>query len=277
MDSEERIHPLLSAGGTVSFRLSCTEPNAQAVRRDLKIFTAQPGYTLVEFDYSQAELKLGAAYAREKVLADIFFNKEDVHLSTAKLMFGEEEAKEKRRMAKTANFGAFYGGGAPALDNALNCGLEMATHIVNLHRQTFPGVRTASKKAEERWKKRGYVIAAHGKRIYASPMDLQNRIYKAYNALIQSSVAETIRIATIKTAKQMPEVNIVLQVHDSLYVEVPSDDKLQDRILEISEIMRTSGPSNVLNSTDPPIDMVVDHKVVGEGPPLVVTDKTVLL
>lgn len=268
MDGEERIHPLLSVGGTVSFRLSCTEPNAQAVRRDLGIFTSRPGYTLVELDYSQAELRAGAAYARENVLAEMFHNQEDVHLSTAKLMFGEEDAKNKRRLAKTANFGAFYGGGAPALDSALGCGMDMAQHIVDLHRKTFPGVRSASKTAEKRWRERGYVVASHGKRIYASPRDLENRIYKAYNALIQSSIAEIIRVATLEISRTMPDVLIVLQVHDSLYVEIPSGDSLEDRVQQIKDIMRESGPTQVLNGVTPPIEMVVDSKIIDEGQPL---------
>lgn len=277
MDTEERIHPLLSAGGTVSFRLSCTEPNAQAVRRDLKIFTCTPGYVLVEFDYSQAELRAGAAYARENTLAEVFHKKEDVHLSTSRMMFGEEHAKAKRSLAKTANFSAFYGGGAPALDRALGCGMDVAQHVVNLHRETFPGIRTASKRATQRWEQRGYVVAAHGKRIYASPTELKERIYKAYNALIQSSIAEIIRVATMDIAKSLPQVNIVLQVHDSLYIELPNDDKLHDLIWTITDIMQRSGPQQVLQGTTPPIDMVVDHNIVGEGAPFLEHKETVLV
>ncbi|WP_461366008.1 DNA polymerase, partial [Candidatus Darwinibacter acetoxidans] len=83
----DRMHPNFRLTGTVTGRLSCSEPNLQQVPRDPKIrslITAPPGWTFVEADYSQIELRVAAMLSGDPMMIDIF-NREDgdIHTTTA--------------------------------------------------------------------------------------------------------------------------------------------------------------------------------------------------
>lgn len=262
-DDEGRVHSLLSVGGTQSFRLSSTHPNAQAVKGGLDLWCPADGYDHVEADFSQAELRLGAAFSRENSMAALFRDGKDLHLETAKLMYGEEKSKALRPQAKTANFCAFYGGGARALSESLGISQEKAQAIVDLHRKTFPSVRSSSLKAERLWKERGYLKLAHGKLLFPSEYDLRSA-YKAFNQLVQASVSEIVKKAMLRLDAELPQVRQVLQVHDSLHLEVPSD-QTDSLIPIIKQIMEGSAPEETMALTDPPICMPVDIKIKRGG------------
>lgn len=113
----DRMHPNFRLTGTVTGRLSCSEPNLQQVPRDPKIrslITAPPGWTFVEADYSQIELRVAAMLSGDPMMIDIF-NREDgdIHTTTAIAVSGKREVtKEERKKAKAINFGFLYGMGA---------------------------------------------------------------------------------------------------------------------------------------------------------------------
>lgn len=80
------LHPSFKLHGTVTGRLSCEHPNLQQVPRDPRIrtlITAEPGWTLLECDLSQIELRIAAELANERNLLDAFINDKDPHWLTA--------------------------------------------------------------------------------------------------------------------------------------------------------------------------------------------------
>jgi len=80
------LHPSFKIHGTVTGRLSCEHPNLQQVPRDPRIrslITAPPGWTLVECDLSQIELRIAAELANERNMLDAFARGIDVHWLTA--------------------------------------------------------------------------------------------------------------------------------------------------------------------------------------------------
>lgn len=260
MDDSHRIHPLWGAGGTVSYRLNCTQPNAQAVPKSVKLWGVAQGTVRIDGDLSQAELRLGAGFAGENKMALIFERGEDFHSATAEYMSAQAHKTILRRSAKSANFGGFYGGGWPALVKALGCDVSTAKEIVRIWRSTYDKVSSASKQAENRWKTVGYVVLAHGKRLWASPEDLETRIYKAFNQVVQGSVSEIIKRAMLDIDRELPEAKIVAQVHDDIKTEVPVE--LEESYLQrIREIMESSTPERILTRTSPRIYMKVDLEV----------------
>lgn len=81
-----RIHPSFKLHGTVTGRLSCAHPNLQQVPRDPAIrslLTAPEGWTLVEVDLSQIELRIAAEVAGERAMLQAFKDNIDVHWLTA--------------------------------------------------------------------------------------------------------------------------------------------------------------------------------------------------
>jgi hypothetical protein len=70
------VHPTFNIHGTSTGRLSASDPNIQNIPRDKKlrkIFVPRaPGRTMVQVDYSQAELRVMAALSGDKHLISLF-------------------------------------------------------------------------------------------------------------------------------------------------------------------------------------------------------------
>jgi uracil-DNA glycosylase family 4 len=130
-DENHRIHTNFKLTGTVTGRLSSGKSdedkisvargkrkgiNLQQVPRDPLIrglFGAPPGWTFVEADYSQIELRLAAFLAREMHMLHLYSIGADIHLTTAARVTGLPESqvpKEvRKRVGKPVNFGFLYG------------------------------------------------------------------------------------------------------------------------------------------------------------------------
>jgi DNA polymerase-1 len=115
MDQNYRMHPTFKVHGTVTGRLSCTEPNLQQVPRDPKLrslISAPEGWTLVEADYSQAELRVAAMMANDTTMKLAYQTGQDIHAKTASSVMGipmDQVDKANRKKAKAVNFGFLYG------------------------------------------------------------------------------------------------------------------------------------------------------------------------
>ncbi len=83
-----RIHPSFNTTGTVTGRMSCSNPNLQQIpSKDgsaiRNAFIADEGRVLVSIDYSQQELRVLTHVSKCPVLSDIYANGKDVHSTTA--------------------------------------------------------------------------------------------------------------------------------------------------------------------------------------------------
>ncbi len=100
--------------GADTGRMSCIKPNNQQIPRDdtfRRCVEAPDGWTLVDADFSQMELRLAACLANDETMIEAFKNNKDLHTVTAEAIGCE------RQIAKSANFGLLYGSGAKGLRN----------------------------------------------------------------------------------------------------------------------------------------------------------------
>jgi len=133
-DDNHRIHTTFKLAGTVTGRLSSGKADAdkisgtrgkmrgvnlQQVPRDKFIkgmFGAPPGWTFVESDYSQVELRVAAFLANEENMKHIYSIGGDIHTSTAMTVTGlpksEITGEIRKKVGKPVNFGFLYGMGA---------------------------------------------------------------------------------------------------------------------------------------------------------------------
>lgn len=98
------LHPSFKLHGTVTGRLSCEHPNLQQVPRDERIrslITAPDGWTLVECDLSQIELRVAAELAQERHMLAAFRSGQDIHWMTC-LRELERGGGKKEMVLKTA-------------------------------------------------------------------------------------------------------------------------------------------------------------------------------
>lgn len=135
LDGNDRIHGPFLSFGTISGRPSCPKPNLLNIPKNPEIrslFIAQPGFKLVDFDYSQAEMVLLAYLAQDpQFMADVMDT--DFHSATQKSLMKSDKADDIiRRVAKSINFLKSYGGGAEKLSKTLKSLEEKRFKELNL-------------------------------------------------------------------------------------------------------------------------------------------------
>lgn len=127
-----RIHPSFKLHGTVTGRLSCEHPNLQQVPRDpliRSLITAPPGWTLVEADLSQIELRIAAELAGETKMLQAFAEGKDPHWMTC-LSELARAGGEKELILKTAKrINKSVKSYSDAIDVLLEAGADIASDI----------------------------------------------------------------------------------------------------------------------------------------------------
>ena len=235
-DKKSRIHTSFVQTGTATGRLSSKNPNLQNIPTRTKLgtkireaFVAGEGKKLIGIDYSQIELRLLAHFSKDKVLTDAFSNDKDIHLQTAIALFGEDEAKEKRNIAKTVNFGLLYGMGQKKLSQTLGITTKEAKEIIEKYFESFPTVKTYFRLIVDNSKEDGYVETLLGRRRYfdyenATPMFKAAYERESVNSLFQGSASDLIKLSMNKIFKLIEdeklEAKMLLQIHDELIFEV---------------------------------------------------------
>lgn len=198
--------------GADTGRMSCRVPNLQQVPRDKGFRAAAEapeGWSFVVCDFGQMELRLAAAVSKDQRMIKAFQDGEDLHTITAAAIYGEPvedvaEMKQRRQVAKSANFGLLFGSGAKGLRNyagamGITMDIEEAEQIRNTFRETYQGItRWQMRNAQEandtqgdRWAQ--VRIPVSGMRRYL-PGDL-NRLTTRCNTPVQGAGAAVLKVA----------------------------------------------------------------------------------
>jgi DNA polymerase I-like protein with 3'-5' exonuclease and polymerase domains len=167
LDDNDRIHAPFLTVGTISGRPSCPKPNLLNIPKNPEIrnlFIAPPGWSLIDIDYSQAELVLLAYLARDPAFIEAV-NSTDLHTATAKgLMKSDTIDDEIRRKAKTINFLKAYGGGATLLAQRLKISEEEAKDWLHQWDVTYPYVPAYNLEQQRKWKTDGVITGLYGRK-----------------------------------------------------------------------------------------------------------------
>ena len=257
-----RIHAEINqlrsdSGGTVSGRLSMSNPNLQQLPARNKefgpairgLFLPEEGYKWGSFDYSQQEPRLvvhyassiGEGYEGSQELVEAYTNADaDFHQTVADLVGID------RKQAKTIGLGLMYGMGKNKLANMLGLQFDEASALIGKFNRRAPFVKLLSdrcmKKANEEgvirtklgrkcrfdmWEPKDFGIHTPEKFENASAKYGRNNIkraftYKALNRLIQGSAADQTKQAIVTCYKLgfLP----LLQIHDELCFNVNDED-----------------------------------------------------
>src|SRR5690606_23056210 len=129
-------------------------------------------------------------------LMHAFVEKEDIHTSTAKRLFGvegEDLTAEHRRMAKTVNFGILYGISAFGLAQRLGISNADAKDLIDLYFEKYPNINMYMADTIAFAKENGFVETLMGRRRYIPDINNKNRNVRqfaertAINAPIQGT------------------------------------------------------------------------------------------
>ena len=253
----QRIHTSYQQAITSTGRLSSTEPNLQNIpiktaegRRIREAFVPEKGNTLISADYSQIELRIMAHLSEDKNLTNAFNNNIDVHSSTAAEVFGvaiEEVNKDQRRSAKAINFGLMYGMSAFGLTRQLGITRAEAQEYLDTYFARYTGVKDYMDNIKAKAKEDMFVETIMGRRLYLNEINAANGLRRqaaeraAINAPLQGSAADIIKKAMLDIDKlilnEMPEVKMIMQVHDELVFECPKEnaDLVMEKMKETME------------------------------------------
>jgi DNA polymerase I-like protein with 3'-5' exonuclease and polymerase domains len=283
-----RIHAEINqlrsdTGGTVSGRLSYSNPNLQQIPARNKeygklirgLFLPEEGCKWGSFDYSQQEPRLVVHYAAttDKKLgglagADVLIkayreDDADFHQVVADM------ANIPRTQAKTINLGIFYGMGQAKLAKQLGITVEEAKAILAEYNSKVPFVKQLANRVQKQASETGAVKTIGGRKCrfnlyepksYGLFLALTEKeyimehgslssarramTYKALNRLIQGSAADQVKIAMVNCYKAGHIP--MLQIHDELCfnIESESDEK------NIINVMENSVELEVPNKVD---------------------------
>lgn len=250
-----RIHPDLMPLGTETGRFSCRSPNLQNCgRKDndpagvRRMMVAPEGFVIMELDYSQIELRVGAFYCRDERMLETYRSGGDIHAQTTAVIYhiplaqaadkGAPDYKEHRTIAKNCNFGVFYGLFPKGLQKTLkykaglDASLEDCSRIIENLKHGYPGLTRWQAEVKQTAALRRYTETWYGRRRYLPGMaseDWGKRSFAercAMNTPIQGTAAEIVKLAMTRLVALLPQypwLQPILTVHDSLVFYLPAE------------------------------------------------------
>ena len=244
-DEESRIHTDFKQALTATGRLSSADPNLQNIpirtkmgREMRRYFTASEGYTLVDADYSQIELRLLAHISGDYNMTEAFKANEDIHRKTAAAVFGipeESVNEEMRKRAKAVNFGIVYGISGFSLAKDIGTTPSIASQYIKNYLHNYPMIDLYLENVVKDASDLGYTVTPMGRRRYIPELTSQNGNLRAFgkrvamNAPIQGAAADIMKVAMINVHRAIKEkqldARLVMQVHDELVLEVSEKDR----------------------------------------------------
>ncbi|MDZ7729520.1 MAG: DNA polymerase I [Dehalococcoidia bacterium] len=256
-EEDGRVHTDFQQTVAATGRLSSTNPNLQniPVRSEIganirRAFVASyfDDPLFVAADYSQIELRVLAHVTEDKGLIDAFLADEDIHRATAATVYNvkpEDVTRQMRDLAKVVNFGIVYGMSEFGLSSRTELSREEAADFINTYYTKYPKIRDWQQATLDSTRQHGYAATIFGRRRYLPAIHSSNFQVRsaaereAVNMPIQGTAADIIKLAMIDVDEALRERELqsrmLLQVHDELIFECPSDesDSIRDLSLEI--------------------------------------------
>ena len=264
------------SGGTVTGRLSMSNPNLQQVPARNKnigplirsLFLPEENHTWCSADFSQQEPRILTHYSHlskydgASNIAEAYLEGDaDFHQEVANLVDID------RKTAKTIGLGIMYGMGKGKLADQLAVTVDEASDILSKFNTYAPFVRELADSVMRSANQKGYIKTLLGRRCHfdmweplkygmGRPMKYKEAVheyngeikrafvYKALNKLIQGSAADMTKKAMIDcyNGGYMP----LLQVHDELVFSVPDEEAVP----EIKTLMENAVPLSIPNKVD---------------------------
>ena len=260
-----RVHTSFNQSVAATGRLSSSNPNLQNIpirtemgREIRKSFIAEENNKILSADYSQVELRVLAHMSEDDSLIDAFINGEDIHTRTAVEIFGttaERLDAQARRMAKAVNFGIVYGLSAFGLSRQLKIFPKEAKKFIDKYFELYKNVKIYMERTVEDARDIGYTLTLMNRKRYLPDLNSKNRQAReaaeriAINSPVQGSAADLIKLAMINLDREIAQKKLnsrmILQVHDELVFECPSEEEEEMRALvkkEMEEVMPLKVP-----------------------------------
>lgn len=277
-DENHRIHTTFKLAGTVTGRLSSGKADAEKVqgRTDLRgvnlqqvprdelirgMFGAPPGWSFVEADYSQVELRIAAFIAKERHMIELYNTDADIHMITAMAVTGlpqNQVTKEiRKKVGKPVNFGFLYGmGWKKFIETAYNnYGSTFNEHEARAYREAYfrlyPDLMAWHERQRRLVRANGRVQSPIGRVRHLPDIYSPDKMVRAeaerqaINSPVQGFASDMALLSFILITEEFRRQGIVGHciglVHDAINFEI-RDDQLARALPIIKRIMEDPEP-----------------------------------
>ena len=256
LDTDGRMRCSYNLCGTLTYRLSSSENafgsganlqnlpsekskvNVKVAKRGTGLsvpnvramFIPDPGYTFFDMDLERADLQVVAWEADDAELKQILREGADIHAENAKTL------GINREVAKVWVHGTNYGGTPRTMAQQCGVTVKQASDLQRTWFAAHPGIKRWHERTEGYLNGRKYVENAWGYRwyIFGRPEGL---LPEALAWVPQSTVAILINRIWRRIYDEAPEIEVNLQVHDSLAGQFPSSlTDAPDRLRRLAQI-----------------------------------------
>lgn len=240
LSPDGRLRTTFNTHRTVTGRLSSSEPNLQQIPKTTdrewngrvkECFIADEGYSLVEFDFSQLELRMATAYAGEERLKVVFNEGRDIFTE----MSGD--LGMERPDTKVLVYTLQYGGGKDRLQVVFRVDEKRAIEIKRNFYDTYPALAELAQRVDAKAKAEKRVRLWSGRYRH---FRYANESYKALNSIMQGGGADIMERIMVRLFDEIDDedtARMLLQVHDSLIWEIRNDvlEEIAPRIKAMME------------------------------------------
>lgn len=259
LDTDGRMRCSFNIGGTETYRFSSSKNafgsglNLQNIPKGgegasglelpnvRSLFIPDPGKTFFDIDLSSADLRIVTWESDEPDMKAMLKSGLDPYTEVAKEFYNDQTITKKdprRQLFKSFCHGTNYLGTAEGLAGRLGMLVKDAERTQKWYFERFPKIKKWQDDLKDQVFKRRMVENVFGYRCYFFDR-IEGTIFNQAAAWIpQSTVACLINRAYVKIHETLPEVDVLLQVHDSLAGQFPTHlgDWMTNQIVAAAEI-----------------------------------------
>lgn len=268
VDPDWRMRTSYNIGGTKSARFSSsksptgTGTNLQNITESLRhILIADPGYYLVGVDAEQSDSRM-VGY-----MCGVLFNdwtyldaceSGDLHTFVARLTWPElkwtGDIKKDRKIAeepfyrhfsyrdscKKLGHGTNFLGKATTLSKMIHIPLDLVEAFMEKYFRAFPALLKWHAWTANELQSKRQLVSIHGrKRDFFDRTNADETLRKALAFLAAAPTADNLNLGMLRVWTEMPDVQLLGQVHDAIYVQCPLDYKPEDIVPKIRAKLET--------------------------------------
>lgn len=234
------------------------EKLARVVRMVKDVFVPPENHSIIQLDYSQAELRVIASFAQEENMLSVYRDDGDIHSATAAHIAGiplkdfDRTTKKDgilRQNAKVVNFGLIYGMGAEGFktyakdEYGIIMSLKKATETRDEFFDLYPSLKDYHDTYINKARQYGWVRTLFGRRRRTPDINSDDEFVRAMdernaiNSPIQGTAGEFTIFAIALLHLRLPErYKIVNTIHDSIMLYVPKGE-VDNAINMVTETM----------------------------------------
>jgi len=241
LDTDNRMHSSFSITGTETYRFSSSTSafwnglNMQNIPPELRyLYVPDAGYIIVDCDLDRADLQVVVWEADDPELKQVLREGVDVHTENAKTIGCT------RPQAKAGVHATNYGAKPRTLATTLGITVKEAEAFQKRWFEAHPGIKEWHQRTEEALWANRMVANRFGYRRYYFDR-VEGLLPQALAWVPQSTVGIVTNLGMLNIHKKLPEVQLLIQVHDSLVMQLP-EDRIEELLPQVIDCMKVTVP-----------------------------------